>query len=138
MNMKKVLWTVIPLVLIAGFLVGGLVMRTKSINKEAHYQQVIAEARTAESAAQAAYDGVDTSAVDALNEELSATQQENVDTEDAIRALTEETAAMDENIAANQKQFDAWAADEENAYYLAVFESLSEGKAKVEEYINNP
>lgn len=138
MNMKKVLWTIIPLVLIAGFVVGGLVMRTKSIEKEAHYRQEIAEARAAESAAQAAYDGVDTSAVDALNEELAATQQENSDTEEAIRVLTEETAALEESIEANQKQFDAWAADEENAYYLSVYESLSEGKAKVEEYINNP
>ena len=138
MNMKKVLWTIIPLVLIAGFVVGGLVMRTKSIEKEAHYRQEIAEARAAESAALAAYDGVDTSAVDALNEELAATQQENSDTEEAIRVLTEETAALEDSIEANQKQFDAWAADEENAYYLSVYESLSEGKAKVEEYINNP
>jgi len=136
--MRKVLWTIIPLVLIAGFVVGGLVMRTRSIERETYYRQVIDEARTKEADAQAAYEGVDTSAVDALNEELAAIQQENADTEEAIRTLTEENKALDESIAANQEEFDAWAADEENAYYLAVYESLSEGKAKVEEYIHNP
>ena len=136
--MKKVLWTVIPLILIAVFAAGGLFLRAQTVQTNAQYEQMIQDAQNEQSAAQAELDGVDTSAVDALNTELQAIQAENAAYEESISALNAENESLDAGIAANESTFDAWALDEENAYYLTVYEKLSEGKAKVEGYINNP
>ena len=136
--MKKTLRIVIPLLLIAAFVAGGLLIRTQTVKKEAYYEKLVADAQSERDAAQMGYDTVDTSAVDAVTADLEALQTENASMEESIRGLTEENAGLDTDMDARQQEYDRLAQEEDNAYYLAIYESLMEGMTKVEGYINNP
>lgn len=138
MNMKKTLRILVPAVLIVAFVAGGLLIRNQVVKKEAYYEQLVADAQAQQAAAQNAYDTVDTSAMEAVNADLASLQAENAAMEADIQALTEENAGLDADLADRQQEYDQLAQEEDNAYYLAIYESLSEGMAKVEGYINDP
>ena len=135
--MKKTLGILIPALLLVAFVAGGLVVRNQTIKKETYYAELISAAEAEEAAAQTAYDTVDTSAVEAVEAELAAVQAEAAKTEEQTQALTGENTTLDADMAAAQQEYDTLAEEEENAYYLTIYESLSEGKEKVEELIDN-
>jgi len=135
--MKKTLGILIPALLLVAFVAGGLVVRNQTIKKETYYAELISAAEAEEAAAQTAYDTVDTSAVEAVEAELAAVQAEAAKTEEQTQTLTGENTTLDADMAAAQQEYDTLAEEEENAYYLTIYESLSEGKEKVEELIDN-
>ena len=57
------------------------------------------------------------------------------ETQEKIDALKADNAALDESIAAVEKEVETKLADEDTAYYNSVYEEMQKGVDQVEEYL---
>ena len=128
MNRKK-LQAIVPYILTALLVIAGIIMLIPCIGKQIQYTGKLATAFRA--AADAKSMAEDTEAG-----ELAQLQNENQSLEQSIADLEKENADLDAQTAALQQKYDSLAQIEDNQYYLAIMESLTEGMEKVEQYIN--
>lgn len=127
--MKKInMRTVLPCVLTVIFVAVGVLMLVLCVGKLNDYNdQTDAALRgVAEAEASAAQNEA----------ELARLQEENQAMEQDIADLEQQNAALDAEAERLQQEYDALAQDEDNLYYLAIIESLTEGMKLVESYIN--
>ena len=74
-------------------------------------------------------DGESAAAWTAAEQEVFGETQEKID------ALKADNAALDESIAAVEKEVETKLADEDTAYYNSVYEEMQKGVDQVEEYL---
>ena len=128
MNRKK-LHPLAPHILTALLVIAGIIMLIPCIGKQIAFRDKFTAALRA--AADAKSMAEDTEAG-----ELAQLQNENQSLEQSIADLKKENADLDAQAAALQQEYDSLAQTEDNQYYLAIIESLTEGMEQVEQYIN--
>jgi len=128
--MKRSVKILIPCLLAAVFLAGGVGLMLHCIRTQAAYRAEIA-------AAEAALEDVNFASAEEAERTARELQAENEALQMELAVLETENAAAAEEIAGLQREYDAACADEDTAYYLAVMESLTEGMVLVENEINN-
>ena len=128
--MKKINWhsALFGAVMVLA-LVAGITLVTMSIQK---YNQYTTELK----AAQQALDEADPAQADALEAELAALQEENLQLQEQADALEQENALLDDDAAMLQQEYDALAQQEENVYYQTILDALTEGMNLVDGYLN--
>ena len=118
----------IPGILIALFVIAGIIMLIPCISKQIEYTNKL-------TAAQKAAADVNSAAADTAGK-LVQLQNENQSMEKSIADLGKENADLDTEAAALQQEYDSLAQIEDNQYYLSIIESLTEGMEQVEQYIS--
>ena len=119
----------VPYILTALLVIAGIIMLIPCIGKQIQYTGKLVSAFRA--AADAKSVAADTEAG-----ELAQLQNENQSLEQSIAELKKENADLDAQAAALQQEYDSLAQVEDNSYYIAIIESLTEVMEKVEQYIN--
>ncbi len=130
--MKKVIVMLLLLAVLAGAIYGALVFRGRTQQLTAENEALVTAALERQQAASAAF-----AAIDPDTAEGAQRQQEH---EKAIVAqalsdaadLENESAELDRDLEEARDQLTALQEDEENAYYMAVYESYARGMEKVE------
>ena len=133
--MKRIITALLLAALIGGAAAGALYLRgeTEQLREEAQALVTQAEDRLARAKAELA--AIDPSTVEGEERQLAS---EKAIVEDAIaraQELEAENETLDDDIFRAQAQMDALMEQEENAYYLSVYESYSRGMEMVEGYI---
>ncbi len=131
-SVKKVIVMLLLLAVLAGAIYGALVFRGRTQQLTAENEALVTAARERQQAASAAF-----AAIDPDTAEGAQRQQEH---EKAIVAqalsdaadLENESAELDRDLEEARDQLTALQEDEENAYYMAVYESYARGMEKVE------
>ncbi len=122
--MKRTVMTVVlAVVLLAGAVCGAFFLHRAAQLRTAG-EDAVAAAQQELDAAQAG-----AAAWAAAEQEVFSETQEKIDT------LNADNAALDESIAAAEKEVEAKLADEDTAYYNSVYEEMQKGVDQVEEYL---
>ena len=98
-------------------------------------EDTVASAQSELDAAQQRRDAADPETETGAAAWAAAEQQVFAETQMDIDALKADNAALDEDIAAVEKEIEAKLADEDTAYYNTVYEEMQKGVDQVEEYI---
>ena len=98
-------------------------------------ENTVASAQSELEQAQQRRDAVDPETETGTAAWAAAEQQVFTETQEAIDALKADNTALDENIAAMEKEIETKLADEDTAYYNTVYEEMQKGVDRVEEYI---
>ena len=125
---------VLAVILLIGAFCGVYFLR-QAADLRAAGEDAVASAQSELAAAQQRRDAADPETETGAAVWAAAEQQVFTETQTAIDALTADNAALDEDIAAVEKEVEAKLADEDTAYYNTVYEEMQKGVDQVEEYI---
>lgn len=131
---KKVLRLVVCGVLFVALTAAGVLVHGKFREKDAYYSQLL-EAGEVELAEELAVQAELANPPEETAEERAARlarQKEEIQQE--LEQAREENSQLGSDVTEKQAEYDQKA--EDNAYYQAIYDSLSEGMAKVEGYID--
>ncbi len=133
--MKRIIIAVLLLAMIAGASAGALLLQGETRRLREEGQKTVTEAEGRLAQARAELETIDPSSVEGAERQLASEQA--IVNEAVARAmeLEAENATLDADILKVQGELDAAKAQEDNAYYLTVYEAYSQGMKKVEEYI---
>ena len=98
-------------------------------------ESAVASAQETLAAAQTRHDAVDPETETGAAAWTAAEQEIFGETQEKIDALKADNAALDESIAAVEKEVETKLADEDTAYYNSVYEEMQKGVDQVEEYL---
>ena len=131
--MKRTVMTVLLSVILVIGVVCGVYFLKQAVALRADGESAVASAQETLAAAQTRHDAVDpetgAAAWTAAEQEVFGETQEKID------ALKADNAALDESIAAVEKEVETKLADEDTAYYNSVYEEMQKGVDQVEEYL---
>ena len=133
--MKKVIVAVLLLALIAGCAVGAAGFRGKTAAIRAQRDAAVGAAEERLALAREAYAAVDPNALDGEAERLAAEQSALADALAQAGAMESENKALADEAARAEAGLETLRADEENAYYLSIYQALQAGMEKVEALI---
>ena len=130
--MKRAIAAVLLLLVLIGSAGGALYFKGETDRLRAENEALVAAAESRLAAAQAAYNAIDPGTLEGSEHQLEA--EKAIVAEAVARAdeLEKESRSLDEEISRAQAELDALEEQEENAYYLAIYQSLHEGMEKVE------
>jgi len=134
--MKKVIAMILLLLILAGSVFGTLTFRGRTQAMTAQQEALLSQARAELDAAAAERDAVDPSTAEGQERALAAEQEALAAARQRAEALQSEIDGMNAQILQAEQELEALSADEDNAYYLAVYESYQAGMEMVEGYIN--
>ena len=126
--MKRTVMTVLLSVILVIGVVCGVYFLKQAVALRADGESAVASAQETLAAAQTRHDAVDpetetgAAAWTAAEQEVFGETQEKID-------------ALDESIAAVEKEVETKLADEDTAYYNSVYEEMQKGVDQVEEYL---
>ena len=121
--MKRTVMTVLLSVILVIGVVCGVYFLKQAVALRADGESAVASAQETLAAAQTRHDAVDPET------ETGAAAWTAAD------ALKADNAALDESIAAVEKEVETKLADEDTAYYNSVYEEMQKGVDQVEEYL---
>lgn len=121
---------IIPCILCAAFLAGGVWMMTQNLSQMNRYKAAISQAK------QELLDA-DPAQAEPVEAQAAALQTENADLEEQILALQAEEETLTEEVDQLQIRHDELSQSEDTVYYRTILESLQEGVRRVEEYIGS-
>ena len=133
--MKKVLVTIMLLLLIAGAGVGAFYFQGQTRQLHADGQALVTAAEDALASARADLNAIDPSTVEGEELRLASEQAIVDEALDKAKALEEENTTLDDSILQTQSELDSILEQEDNAYYMSVYESYSRGMKIVEDSI---
>ena len=133
--MKRIIIALLLLALIAGASAGALLLQgeTRHLREEGQKSVTEAEGRLAQ--ARAELETIDPSSVEGEERQLASEQAIVNEAIARAQELETENETLDADILKAQGELDAAKAQEDNAYYLTVYEAYSQGMKKVEGYI---
>ena len=126
--MKRTVMTVLLSVILVIGVVCGVYFLKQAVALRAAAQETLA-------AAQTRHDAVDPETETGAAAWTAAEQEVFGETQEKIDALKADNAALDESIAAVEKEVETKLADEDTAYYNSVYEEMQKGVDQVEEYL---
>lgn len=121
---------IIPCILCAAFLAGGVWMMVKNIMQMNHYTGAISQAQQALTAA-------DPANAQGVEMQAEALQEENAALQEQLLALQAENETLSAETDRLQLRADELNQSEDTVYYQTILESLQEGVSRVEEYIGS-
>lgn len=135
--MKNGIISVVLILVLAAGIVGGSTFRDRYADRQEEYEAIVADAQKALDAAIAERNGV--SPLDSTDEmeRIAAEQELLAQAQTEIDRLNAENASLDASIAEAEQVLQEKQADEEYAYYKAAYDSMAEGKALVESYLED-
>ena len=133
--MKRPVVTVILSVLLAAGALCGVLFLRQAARLRTDGEQTVAAAESELAAARERYDTVDPESETGAAAWAAAEQEVFDETRAKIDALKADGDALDESIAAAEKEVETKLADEDTAYYNTVYEEMQKGVDQVEEYL---
>ena len=133
--MKKAIAAVLLLLVLIGSAGGTLYFKGETDRLRTENEALVAAAESRLAAAQAAYNAIDPSTLEGSEHQLETEKAIVAEAVAQADELEKESRAIDEEISRAQQELDALEEQEENAYYLAMYQSLHEGMEKVEDCI---
>ncbi len=143
--MKRTVMTVLLSVILVIGVVCGVYFLKQAEALRADGESAVATAQETLAAAQTRHDAVDPVQGRAVFDDrqtetgaaawTAAEQEIFGETQEKIDALKADNAALDESIAAVEKEVETKLADEDTAYYNSVYEEMQKGVDQVEEYL---
>ena len=131
-KLKKVIVTLLLLAVLAGSVYGALFFRGRTAELTAEGEALIAAAQERQQSAADAYDAIDPGTAEGAEHQLEQEKAIVAEAQANAEALEEETLDLESSIREAQDELAALREDEDNAYYLAVYDSYSRGMEKVE------
>ena len=132
--MKRTVMTVLLSVILVIGVVCGVYFLKQAVALRADGESAVASAQETLAAAQTRHD-VDPEPEPGAAAWTAAEQEVFGETQEKIDALKADNAALDESIAAVEKEVETKLADEDTAYYNSVYEEMQKGVDQVEEYL---
>ena len=132
LSVKKVIVMLLLLAVLAGAVYGAVTFRSRTAQLTAENEALVAAAQERQKAAMDAYNAIDPATAEGAERQM---EQERAIVDEALKnaeALEEETASLETAVDDARSQVTALREDEENAYYLAVYNSYTRGMEKVE------
>lgn len=133
--MKRPAITVLLSVILVIGVVCGIYFMHQAATLRTDGESAVAAAESTLAEAQARHDAVDPSTETGTAAWTAAEQEVFAETQEKIDALQTDNAALDESIAAMEKEVETKLADEDTAYYNSVYEEMQKGVDQVEEYL---
>lgn len=135
--MKRLIVTVVLVLVLVLGLVGGFVFRGQYAELYRTNQALVDAAQQDLDEASAAYAAVDPAGAEETARLLERENELMTQAQEEIQRLTEENSGLDASIRTAEQQLEEKQADEDYAYYKAIYDSLAEGKALVESYLED-
>lgn len=130
--MKKVIVMLLLLAVLAGAIYGALVFRGRTQQLTAENEALVTAARERQQAATAAFAAIDPDTAEGAQRQLEHEKAIVAQALSDAADLENESAELDRALEEARDQLTALQEDEENAYYMAVYESYARGMEKVE------
>ena len=135
--MKRLIVTAILVLALALSLVGGLRFRRQYMELRQANQVQVDEAQRELDAAKEAHDALDPSGAEEIAMQQEREQRLLEEARSEIERLTGENEALDASIRQAEQELEAAKSGEDYEYYRSVYDSLAEGKALVESYLED-
>ena len=133
--LKRIIIALLLLALIAGASAGALLLQGETRRLREEGQKAVTEAEGRLAQARAELKAIDPSSVEGEERQLASEQAIVNEAVARAQELETENETLDADILKAQGELDAAKAQEDNAYYLTVYEAYSQGMKKVEGYI---
>ena len=127
---------ILLLLVLAGSLFGAYTLQTRVSALEAENEAKVAAAQSELDAIKAAYAAIDPETDEGMARQIEAENQAIDEANEQAAALTQDSETLRADIRTLQSGISALEADEDNAYYLKVYESLHKGMEMVEGLLN--
>ena len=134
-TMKRTVMTVLLSVILVIGVVCGVYFLRQAAALRADGESAVAAAEGNLTAAQTRYDALNPETETGAAAWATAEQEVYSETQEKIDSLKTDNAALDESIAAMEKEVEEKLADEDTAYYNSVYEEMQKGVDQVEEYL---
>ena len=134
-TMKRTVMTVLLSVILVIGVVCGVYFLRQAAALRADGESAVAAAEGELTAAQTRYDALNPETETGAAAWAAAEQEVYSETQEKIDLLKTDNAALDESIAAMEKEVEGKLADEDTAYYNSVYEEMQKGVDQVEEYL---
>lgn len=134
-TMKRTVMTVLLSVILVIGVVCGVYFLRQAAALRADGESAVAAAEGELTAAQTRYDALNPETETGAAAWAAAEQEVYSETQEKIDSLKTDNAALDESIAAMEKEVEGKLADEDTAYYNSVYEEMQKGVDQVEEYL---
>lgn len=134
-TMKRTVITVLLSVILVIGVVCGVYFLRQAAALRADGESAVAAAEGNLTAAQTRYDALNPETETGAAAWAAAEQEVYSETQEKIDSLKTDNAALDESIAAMEKEVEGKLADEDTAYYNSVYEEMQKGVDQVEEYL---
>lgn len=134
-TMKRTVMTVLLSVILVIGVVCGVYFLRQAAALRADGESAVAAAEGNLTAAQTRYDALNPETETGAAAWAAAEQEVYSETQEKIDSLKTDNAALDESIAAMEKEVEGKLADEDTAYYNSVYEEMQKGVDQVEEYL---
>ena len=135
--MKRLIVTIVLVLVLVLGLAGGFIFRGQYSELYRTNQTVVDAAQRELDEANAAYAALDPDSAEETAHRLERENELMTQAQEEIRQLTEANDELDASIRTAEQQLEEKQADEEYAYYKAVYDSMAEGKALVESYLED-
>ena len=135
--MKRLIVTIVLVLVLVLSLAGGFIFRGQYSELYRTNQTVVDAAQRELDEANAAYAALDPDSAEETAHRLERENELMTQAQEEIRQLTEANDELDASIRTAEQQLEEKQADEEYAYYKAVYDSMAEGKALVESYLED-
>ena len=135
--MKRLIVTIVLVLVLVLGLAGGFIFRGQYNELYRTNQTVVDAAQRELDEANAAYAALDPDSAEETAHRLERENELMTQAQEEIRQLTEANDELDASIRTAEQQLEEKQADEEYAYYKAVYDSMAEGKALVESYLED-
>lgn len=133
--MKRGIVTVLLAALLAGSLTGALIFHGKTARLREENEAAVAQAQQLLDQAKAAYDALDPNSAQGAERRLEEQNAALADAQAQIQELQGEIQQLEEALGQAESQAETLEAEGDTAYYIAAYNALQEGMAKVEDYI---
>ena len=134
-TMKRTVMTVLLSVILVIGVVCGVYFLHQAATLRANGESAVAAAEGELTAAQTRYDALNPETETGAAAWAAAEKEIFAETQEKIDSLQADNAALDESIAALEKEVEGKLADEDTAYYNSVYEEMQKGVDQVEEYL---
>ncbi len=135
--MKRFIVTAVLALVLVLCLVGGLRFRRQYVELRQTNQVQVDEAQRELDAARAAHDALDPSGAEEIAMQQEREQRLLEEARAEIGRLTGENEALDASIRQAEQELETAKSGEDYEYYRSVYDSLAEGKALVESYLED-
>ena len=135
--MKRLIVTIVLVLVLVLGLAGGFIFRGQYNELYRTNQTVVDAAQRELDEANAAYAALDPDSAEETALRLERENELMTQAQEEIRQLTEANDELDASIRTAEQQLEEKQADEEYAYYKAIYDSMAEGKALVESYLED-
>ena len=134
--MKKILTTIVLLAALAAAMISAVTINSRTAQLRQENQARVDAAQKALDDKKEEYASIDPSTDEGMQRQIEAKNQAVADAQTETQSLLAENESLRQDNEALTKEISALEANEENAYYLTVYEHMQKGMALVEGYLD--